>query len=42
LFAVCLFSFGVITVMPVISALGLIFWMNTKNVNFWHEIKVLL
>ena len=42
LFAITLFTFGVITVMPVISALGIIYWMNTKNINFWHEFKVLL
>lgn len=42
LFAISLISFGIITVMPVISVLGLIYWMNTKNIKFLDEIKVLL
>ncbi|MBR4892027.1 MAG: hypothetical protein IKZ34_02495 [Alphaproteobacteria bacterium] len=42
LFAISLMAFGVITVMPVITALGLVYWMNTPDVDFYHEIKVLL
>lgn len=42
LYAVALICFGVITVMPVISAMGLIYWMNTPTIDFWHEFKALL
>lgn len=42
LFAISLIAFGVTTVMPVISAMGLVYWMNTPAINFWHEFKGLL
>lgn len=42
LFAISLITFGIITVMPVISAMGLVYWTNTTDINFWHEFKVLL
>lgn len=42
LFAISLISFGVITVMPVISSMGLIYWMNISDVKFWNQFKVLL
>lgn len=34
--------FGIITVMPVVSALGLIYWMNSPKIKFWSEYKALL
>ena len=42
LLAVALMMFGVITVMPVISALGILYWANVPNVKFWAESKRLL
>ena len=42
LFAISLVCFGLITVMPVISAMGLIYWMNIPEVKFWHQFKALL
>ncbi len=46
LFAISLISFGIITVMPVICAMGLIFWKvvskDTSKVDFWNDFKVLL
>ena len=42
LFAISLIAFGVVTVMPVISAMGLIYWMNVGSIKFWHEFKGLL
>jgi hypothetical protein len=42
LFAVSLFLFGVICVMPVISAMGILYWLNTSDCKLWQESKVLL
>lgn len=42
MFAMMLGVFGLITVMPVISALGILYWMNTDSVDFWAETKRLL
>lgn len=42
LFAISLIGFGVITVMPVISMMGLLYWMNTPKIDFWREFGVLL
>lgn len=42
MFAVMLGVFGLITVMPVISALGVLYWLNTDSVDFWAETKRLL
>ena len=42
LFAVSLFLFGVICVMPVVSAMGILYWMNTSDCKLWQESKVLL
>lgn len=42
LFACCLFLFGLITVMPVISAMGILYWMNTPSLSVWQESKRLL
>lgn len=42
LFALVLFLFGVICVMPVISAMGMLYWLNTDNCNLWQESRVLL
>lgn len=42
LFAVSLFLFGVICVMPVVSAMGILYWMNTSDCKLWQESKLLL
>ena len=42
MFAIMLGVFGLITVMPVVSALGILYWMNTDSVDFWGETKRLL
>jgi hypothetical protein len=42
LFAVSLFLFGVICVMPVISAMGILYWLNISDCKLWQESKVLL
>ena len=42
LFAVSLFLFGVICVIPVISAMGILYWLNTSDCKLWQESKVLL
>ncbi len=42
LLAVALMIFGGITTMPVISALGVLYWVNVQNVDFWAESKRLL
>ncbi len=42
LFAVSLFLFGVICVMPVVSAMGILYWLNTSDCKLWQESKVLL
>lgn len=41
-FAVSLFLFGVICVMPVVSAMGILYWMNTSDCKLWQESKALL
>jgi hypothetical protein len=35
-------GFGIITVMPVVTAMGLLYWMNTPSVKFLAESKALL
>ncbi len=42
LFAMLLMLFGIITVMPVITCLGILYWVNTPRINFWREIRALL
>ena len=42
LFALSLMCFGVITVMPVITSMGLLLWINKCNSNFISEFKALL
>lgn len=42
LFALLLMLFGVVTIMPAITALGIVYWVNTPLVDFWREIRVLL
>lgn len=42
LFAMLLMVFGVITVMPVITCMGILYWVNTPQINFWREIRALL
>ena len=40
--AAAMVIFGIITVMPVISAMGILYWKNVKGVDFWSEIRRLL
>lgn len=42
MFAVTLGLFGIITTMPVITALGILYWINLPCENFWHQSKFLL
>ncbi len=42
LFACELFVFGCVTVMPAVSVLGILYWVNTTHVNFWREFRRLL
>lgn len=42
MFAIALMTFGAITVMPVITAIGILYWTNTDNVKIWAETKLLL
>ena len=42
MFAVALMIFGAITVMPVITAIGVLYWANTDTVKIWAETKLLL
>lgn len=42
LLAISLMIFGAITVMPVICALGILYWVNLPHINFWAESKRLL
>ena len=42
LFALSLMCFGVITVMPVITAMGLLLWIDNPKNKFWSEFKMLL
>ena len=41
-FALLLIMFGIVTVMPVISALGIIYWTTYPEKDFWRQIKRLL
>lgn len=40
--AVTLMGFGVLLTMPVITALGIVYWVNSPQVDFKHDIKRLL
>lgn len=42
LFAAMLMLFGLITVMPAISALGILCWINVQGNSFWADFKRLL
>lgn len=42
LFAIMIGIFGVITVMPVITAMAVLYWNAFPKINFWREIKTLL
>lgn len=42
MFAIVLMTFGVLTVMPVITVLGIVYWCNTASVNWRQDIKFLL
>lgn len=42
LFAGMLVWFGVITVMPAVTVLGILYWVNTPRVDFWREFRRLL
>ena len=42
MFAISLIAFGSITVMPVITAIGILYWTHTDNVKIWAESKRLL
>lgn len=42
MFAITLFAFGVITTLPVISALGVLLWKSNPHDNVWREVKFLL
>ncbi len=42
MFAVTLVLFGVLTIMPAISALGIIYWVNLPCIDFSKQIKFLL
>ena len=41
-FAIALMMFGAITVMPVITTIGILYWVNTDNAKIWAETKQLL
>ena len=42
MFACALGLFGVITVMPVITVMGILDWQSVKGCNFWRNVKQLL
>lgn len=42
LFAIAIGLFGFITIMPVITALGVLYWINLPRVNIWQQSKFLL
>ena len=42
MFAIALMTFGAITVMPVITTIGILYWVNTDNAKIWAETKQLL
>lgn len=41
-FAGMLMQFGVVMVMPTVVALGIVYWVNTPQVDFWREFRALL
>lgn len=41
-FAIAIMTFGAITVMPAITAIGILYWANTDYVRIWDECKGLL
>ena len=41
-FAITLMFFGVILTMPVITCLGILYWVHTPQIQFWSELKRLL
>ena len=41
-FAIALMMFGAITVMPVITSIGILYWTNTSDIKIWAESKRLL
>lgn len=42
MFAVTMMLFGVVLVMPVITCLGILYWLGTKPIDWWSEVKKLL
>lgn len=42
MFAIMLITFGIITVMPVVSCLGILFWHSREHIDTWTETKHLL
>lgn len=42
MFAAMLGAFGIITTMPAITVLGILYWINQPNGNFWRESGFLL
>lgn len=42
MFAVVMMLFGVITTMPAITGLGILYWMNLPRVTTWRDIRFLL
>lgn len=41
-FSIAIMIFGSVTVMPAITAIGILYWGNTGNVKIWDEFKRLL
>lgn len=42
MFAIALGLFGIITVMPVITSMGILYWMTLPQTNVWQQTKFLL
>ncbi len=42
MFAVLLMAFGIITTMPVITAMGILYWINLPSADLWQQVKFLL
>ncbi len=42
LFAILLGLFGIVTTMPVITAMGILYWISLPRGNVWHQLKFLL
>lgn len=42
MFAIMLMTFGVITIMPAITCIGILFWHNNDCKRMWHESRFLL